>query len=319
MTEIKSTERLMRDAFIDTVFQAAKADRDLYFLSADFGAAALDAFRRDLPEQFIHTGICEQNMVDLGAGLAIAGKRVMLYAMAPFITARCYEQIKAVLVSMRLPVTLIAVGVGLGYDHATMTHFTPEDVAAMRALNGMEVLSPCDAEAAEALARDLIARPRLSYVRLERQGMAPAYNGTFAALKVDGLATLAEGKDVVIVACGYLTHKALKAREQLATAGISAAVIDLFRIKPLNGAELVRRLAMYPAVVTVEEQLLDGGFGGAVLEAMADAGLSRPVRRLGLRDGFEVVNGSRDHLHHLYGIDTPYIVAAAAGLASGQG
>lgn len=315
MAEAKSSDRLMRDAFIDTVLEAARADRDFYFLSADFGAAALDAFRRDLPEQFIHTGICEQNMVDLGAGLAIAGKKVMLYAMAPFLTARCYEQIKAVLVSMRLPVTLVAVGVGLGYDHATMTHFTPEDVAAMRALNGMEVLSPCDAEGAEALARDLIGRPRLSYVRLERQGMAPVYNGGFAAARDDGLAVLAEGKDVAIIACGYLTHKALKAREDLAKAGISAAVIDLFRIKPLNATELVARLARFRAIVTVEEQLLDGGFGGAVLEAMADAGLSRPVRRLGLRDGFEVVNGDRDHLHHLYGIDTPYIVAAAAAVA----
>ena len=134
--------QLMRDAVINEIYTAAQRDKDILFISADLGAAALDEFRENLPGQFIHAGISEQNMVDLASGLALSGKKVFLYAMAPFITARCYEQVKCVIASMNLPVTLIAVGVGLGYDHATLTHFTPEDIACMRALNRIEVLSP---------------------------------------------------------------------------------------------------------------------------------------------------------------------------------
>lgn len=307
---------LMRDAVIDQIFAAAKEDRDIFFISADLGAKALDRFRAELPDQFIHVGICEQNMVDLASGLALSGKKVFLYAMAPFITARCYEQVKCVISSMNLPVTLIAVGVGLGYDHATLTHFTPEDIACMRALNGIEVLTPSDAESASEMARLCIDAPAFRYLRLDRQALDPVFNGRFLDHCVNGVAELAPGRDVAIVACGYLTQKAFAAREILARDhDVDAGVIDLFRIKPLNGDRLRDALKNYRSIVTVEEQLLEGGMGSALAESLIDGGGIKPMRRLGMRDGFEVVNGSRDQLHALYGIDTPDIVAAAVEMS----
>lgn len=307
---------LMRDAVIDEVFAAAKRDRDIFFISADLGAKALDRFRDELPEQFLHVGICEQNMVDLASGLALSGKKVFLYAMAPFITARCYEQVKCVVSSMELPVTLIAVGVGLGYDHATLTHFTPEDIACMRVLNGIEVLTPCDVEAATKMAQLCISTPSFRYLRLERQAQMSVYSGRFSGLRDDGVAELATGQDVAIVACGYLTHKALAAREILARDhGISAGVIDLFQVKPLKASKLISIFDAYSGVVTVEEQFLAGGMGSAVIEALADGGCRKPISRLGIQDGFEVVNGNRDQLHAVYGIDTPSIVTAAVELS----
>lgn len=314
---VAAKPKLMRDAVIDTIFEAAKSDRNILFISADLGAAALDDFRRELPGQFIHAGISEQNMVDLASGLALSGKKVFLYAMAPFITARCYEQVKCVIASMNLPVTLIAVGVGLGYDHATLTHFTPEDVACMRALNGIEVLSPSDEESAASIATLAIEHPAFRYLRLERQPQPAIYNGTFEQVRGDGLCELAEGSDVAIVACGYLTHKALKAKDILADQGVSAGVIDLFRLKKIDGAALGRVMSGYQAILSVDEQMLDGGLGTAVAEALIDQGRMLPMKRLGLRDGFEVVNGDRDTLHELYGIDTPHIVEAAVALAKG--
>ncbi|MEO5375426.1 MAG: 1-deoxy-D-xylulose-5-phosphate synthase [Alphaproteobacteria bacterium] len=302
--------RLMRDAFLDVLYAAATRNRDIYLISPDFGAEALDAFRADLPNQFVHVGICEQNMVDLGAGLALSGKTVFLYAMAPFLTARCYEQIKCSLTSMQLPVTMIAVGVGLGYDHATLTHFTPEDLAAMRALNGIEVVTPADQESATVVAEDAIARPALRYVRLERLVRPHLYQGRFAEVYRRGFAVLAEGRDVWLMGCGYMTHKALAAREALKARGIDAGVIDLFRAKPLDAADLASALGSVRRVVTIEEQMLDGGFGGLVAEAMMDARCPVEMKRLGLRDGFVVVNGSRDHLHALYGVDVPDVVRA---------
>ena len=309
--------QLMRDAVINEIYTAAQRDKDILFISADLGAKALDEFRENLPEQFIHAGISEQNMVDLASGLALSGKKVFLYAMAPFITARCYEQVKCVIASMNLPVTLIAVGVGLGYDHATLTHFTPEDIACMRALNGVEVLSPADAVSAGVLAVEAINNPKFRYIRLERQLQDPLYDDGFAELQGQGFAQLGEGTDVIICACGYLVHKALKAREALLQHGFSAGVLDLFRLKRVDGPALANVLAGYEAVLTVEEQLLEGGFGSIVAETLIDRGAMKPIKRLGLQDGFDVVNGDRDTLHDLYGIDTPHIVEAALALKRG--
>lgn len=309
--------KLMRDAVIDTIYAAAQKDKDILFISADLGAAALDDFRKDLPGQFIHAGISEQNMVDLASGLALSGKKVFLYAMAPFITARCYEQVKCVIASMNLPVTMIAVGVGLGYDHATLTHFTPEDIACMRALNGIEVLSSSDEESAAAIATLAIEDPAFRYLRLERNPQPPIYNGGFGEVMDDGMCEMAAGKDVAIIACGYMTHKALKARDILAEQGISAGVIDLFRLKKIDGAKLSKLVAGYGSILTVEEQLLEGGMGSAIAEVLIDEGAMPRMKRLGLKDGFEIVNGDRDTLHDLYGIDTPHIVEAAASLAKG--
>ena len=313
----KPKPKLMRDAVIDEIYAAAQKDKDILFISADLGAAALDQFREKLPNQFIHAGISEQNMVDLASGLALSGKKVFLYAMAPFITARCYEQVKCVIASMNLPVTLIAVGVGLGYDHATLTHFTPEDIACMRALNGIEVLSPADEVSAAALAVEAINHPKFRYLRLERQPQDPLYDAGFTGLRGQGFVHLAEGNDVVLCACGYLVHKALKARDALEQQGISTGVVDLFRLKRVDGPELVNVLTGYGAVLTVEEQLLEGGFGSVIAETLIDQGTMKPMKRLGLTDGFEVVNGDRDTLHDLYGIDTRHIVEAALALKRG--
>ena len=307
--------KLMRDAVIDTICDAARKDKDILFISADLGAVALDGLRADLPDQFIHAGISEQNMVDLASGLALSGKKVFLYAMAPFITARCYEQVKCVIASMNLPVTMIAVGVGLGYDHATLTHFTPEDIACMRALNGIEVLTPGDAKAAEEIAKVAISNPDFRYIRLDRQAQAPLYDGDFKAVYDQGFGHIVEGKQVAIVACGALVQKALKAQETLTEKGVEAGVIDLFRVKPINGDGLTKVLAGYNTVLTVEEQLLEGAMGSAVAEALVDHNVLKPMKRLGIRDGFEVVNGDRDTLHDLYGIDTPHIIDAATELA----
>ncbi|MCD6075645.1 MAG: putative 1-deoxy-D-xylulose-5-phosphate synthase [Rhodospirillales bacterium] len=309
--------RLMRDVVIETICAAARRDKDILFISADLGAVALDDLRRDLPNQFIHAGIAEQHMIDLASGLALSGKKVFCYAMAPFITARCYEQIKCVISSMNLPVTLIAVGVGLGYDHATLTHFTPEDIACMRALNGIEVLTPADEVVAGEIAMRAIESPAFRYLRLDRQAFPRLYNDNAAAVLDAGFGVVRPGKDVAIVACGALVHKALAAADILAGQGVSAGVIDLVRVKPINGTALATTFEGFKSILTVEEQLLEGGMGSAVMEALVDASgrLDWPVKRLGMRDKFQVVNGDRDHLHGLYGIDTPDIVTAAKALS----
>jgi transketolase len=309
--------KLMRDAFVEGICERARHDRSIVFVSADFGAKALDRLRTDFPSQFVHSGISEQHMVDFGAGLALSGHKVILYAMAPFITLRCIEQVKCAIASMNLPVTIVAVGVGLGYDHATLTHFTPEDLACMRSMNHIEVLSPADAEGATVVADLVIDQPRFRYVRLERQAMAPLYQGRFIGARDQGLIELVAGSDVALLACGYMSHKAVNAAAQLRSQGIEAGVVDIFRVKTINPDVLAAVLGRYRTVLTIEEQLLEGGFSSAIAEVMIDAGIMKPFKRLGIHNGFEVSNGKRDHLHALYGIDVPDIVRSAEVLVAG--
>lgn len=281
-----------RDVFISEIFAAAKKDNDIIFVSADFGAPALDKFRKDLPKQFIHSGISEQHMVDMAAGLALSGKKVYIYAMAPFVTLRCLEQIKCSLALMSLPVTILAVGVGLGYADAGPTHYLTEDIACMRSIVGMEVASPCDKESTRAIARLTIAQPALRLVRMERHPLSSIYGrGEFEP--ASGFYEVVPGAGVCVMSYGHLLHRALRVKRNMD--GTKFGVIDLFRVKPLS-VKLIEVLERYQSIITVEEQCLSGGFGSAVLEFMADNGLRLPVQRLGLRERYYFENGGREQL-----------------------
>lgn len=288
--------KLMRDVLIQEFFARAQQNPNLLFLSADLGAESLDQFREELPAQFIYPGICEQNMIDVAAGLAAAHKTVFTYAMASFITARCYEQLKVALGAMNKPVTVISVGVGLGYDDAGPTHYTTEDIACLRALPNVEIWTPCDEESTREITIECCERPAFRYLRLERPALPNVYQGNFRAAMANGFAEVASGNDAVILSSGFMLHRALAVREQLKMEGLDVAVVDLFRIKPLSGRELARQLDRYSHVVTLEEQCLAGGFGSAVAEVWVDQNVNKPLLRLGLPDRYFFENGGRSHV-----------------------
>jgi transketolase C-terminal domain/subunit len=210
---------------------------------------------------------------------------------------------------MNLPVTFVSVGCGLGYDHATFTHFTPEDVAIAKGLNHMEVWTVSDAALATALSLNVARNPKLRYIRLERNYMPDLQSSQNpeSAIK-DGYREFSDSKNsVAIVTSGYLTHKALEVQREAPEKNIS--VFDLIRIKPLS-PQLVRRLSEFKKIITLEEQLLEGGIGSGVLEALADANLLRNIqfKRMGLKDGFDVFNGDRDFLLDAYGLSGQHIL-----------
>lgn len=300
-----------RDVFIDYLYEQAQKDKDIIIISADFGAPALDRYRSNLPDQFIHSGISEQHMIDMAAGMAMMGKKVYAYAMAPFLALRCYEQIKGALSLMNQPVTLLSVGVGVGYADAGPTHYITEDIACLRALNGMEVITTCDPESTLEVARLTLSEPALRYVRLDRDAQLPIYNGDFSASIPKGLHELRSGDDVCIISSGHLLGRALAAREELAKDGISAGVIDLFRIKSIDAAALNAALAQYKSIITLEEQGLDGGFGSAVIEALNDGGTARQVKRMGLPERYFFENGGRDYILDSNGLSVVDICNAA--------
>jgi transketolase len=303
---------LPRDAFIDEIFAAAKKNPNIYFMTADLGAKALDRFRVELPGQFIHGGISEQNVMDVAAGLAQNGKIVYAYAMAPFVTLRCYEQIKVAIASMFLPMTIIGNGVGYSYNDAGPTHYATEDISCMRALGGIEILTASDTETVLQTAKLTYTKPALRYIRLDRAFLPDIYPSGDKRFMRDGLVEIETGEKACIIASGIATHIAKEVRTMLAEQGHKVAIIDAFRIKPIDSAVLKRVLAPYSKIITLEEHFLSGGMGGAIVEAMADAQILIPVKRIGVADKYFLENGGRGYIQSLAGVDAKSAAKTAA-------
>lgn len=296
--------QLPRDVFIDEILAAAKRDKRVFFLSADLGAKALDGFRSGVPDQFLHVGISEQNMMDVAAGLAQNGRIVYTYAMAPFVTMRCFEQIKVALASMNLPVAIIGNGVGYSYNDAGPTHYATEDISCMRGLGAdIEILTPSDTQTAVETAKLTHQKPGFRYIRLDRAFLPDVYAKDDTRFLRDGLVEIDPGGPACILTHGFMTQKVREVRAALEKQGHKVAVIDVFRVKPISHAVLTSVLKPYSKVITVEEHFLSGGLGGAIVEAMADAGIMKPVLRLAIPDKYFCDNGGRGYILRLAGLD----------------
>lgn len=299
----KKSFPFMRDVFIDSIYESAKKDKDIYFTTPDMGAPALDKFRAEMPRQFIHSGICEQHMIAMAAGLSLMNKKAFCYAMAPFITSRCYEQIKCSIAAMDRDVTLVGIGVGLGYADAGPTHYTTEDIATMRAFPNIEIITPCDELSTKKVASLCVEEPKFRFIRLDREALPPIYKEEDFNLE-DGFSTIIKGKNKCVVTCGKLLHLAKSAIEKN---NLNLGLIDLFRIKPLT-KNFLKTISQYSEIITLEEQCLDGGFGSAILEFSNINSVNINIKRHGLDNRFYFENGGRDHLFNRYGLNVNKIL-----------
>ena len=302
-------ERSQRDAFWGRVYEAAREDRDIVLVTADMGAPALDAFRSDLPAQFINVGIAEQNAVSVGTGLALAGKKVFAYAIAPFITLRCLEQIRVGQGIMGIPLTLVGVGGGFGYEESGPTHHLVEDLAVMRAIPGLTVHSVSDAVMAGDIAGQCCRQPKARYIRLDRQALPDLYPAGTAF--PDGVSPLRAGRHGIIAATGVMVHTALAAAERLGKAGLSVGVLDVHRF-PVDEPEFLAHVAAAARLVSLEEHVLPGGLGSAIAEIIADRGLDIRLRRLGVPAGkaYGYIYGGRELIRRSCGLDLESVESA---------
>jgi transketolase len=298
-----------RDAFWSRVYEMARDNRDVIVISADMGAPALDAIRRDLSAQFLNLGIAEQNAVVVGSGLALEGKTVFVYAIAPFVTLRCLEQIRVQNAMMRIPLTLVGVGAGFGYADSGPTHHMLEDLAVLRAFPAIEIDSVSDGVMARWVAERSIAERRINYVRLDRQTLPDLYKP--GQDFKDGLAVLRASEcGVALIGTGVMTHQALAVADEIAKkGGPKLGVIDLYRL-PVNGQALGQAVKGLKRVATIEEHFLPGGLGSAVIEALSDQGGGPPVSRFGLpaEKGYCYQYGGREALRGWYGVSLPQLV-----------
>lgn len=298
----------IRDAFFDQLYDIAVKDRNVIFMTADMGAMSLEKFKKNLPGQYINVGISEQNLVSVAAGLALTGKKVFAYAITSFITQRCYEQIRVGLCGMNLPVAIIGSGPGITYNSDGPTHHAIEDVAIMRVLPNLTILSPCDAVSASFAAKNSYESNRPVYVRLDKGKLPPVYKNTDDLS--GGLSFLMSGEDVAIVTTGVMAHNALIIADKLKEHSINASVLNIFRIKPINESILLDKIGKVKLIVTIEEHFIDGGIGSIVSEIVAGKGLSVPVMRLGITDKKLDRYGDREWMHGFYGLDVAAVKRA---------
>ena len=292
----------MRDTFWNRVYELAKEDKDVIVVAADMGAPSLDKFRTDLTSQFVNTGIAEQNAMLISTGLALAGKKVFVYAIAPFITMRCYEQIRNYPAGMDLPITIVGVGAGFGYDDSGPTHHSVEDITILRCLPNMQIFSASDNNMTAKFADMAYASKHPNYVRLDRIVLPNIYDEghDFSA----GLEVLRGVNDVNILSTGNMIQTALEVSDKLKQEGINVGVIDAYRI-PIDYEVFKNTVDGAKKIITLEEHTLSGGLGSQVCEMIFDMDLDIKVKRLGLdfSQKYCYTYGGRGVVHTVYGLD----------------
>ena len=298
--------RAMRDALLERIWQGMAGDERLIFVAADFGAPTLDRIRDDFPDRFINVGIAEQNLINVSAGLALEGFKVFAYAIAPFITMRCYEQCRTnlALLSTVRPMNVTLVGVGAGYSYVVSgpTHQCYEDITLMRALPGFQVLSPADHVTAGQLYDRCAGQTGLKYLRFDAQNLPVLYGETAPDLD-RGFTQLRDGTEATMVATGYMVHTALKVAEKLAQDGINLAVIDLFNLTGFDADALAGQLASRPTLISLEEGFSGrGGVDSLLRDLLSRKGLERPTLGIGVEPAYRFELGDRATLHEQVGI-----------------
>lgn len=292
-----------RNAYGEALCELAEKYPQLVVLDADLAGATMSKFfAAKYPERFFDCGIAEANMTDIAAGLATCGYKPFTNTFAIFAAGRAYEQVRNCIAYPGLNVTVVGShgGVSVGEDGAT--HQCIEDFALMRAIPGMLVCCPCDGNEMKLAAEALINYEGPAYLRLERPA-SPIFTDEVEgySFELGKGATLADGSDCTIIACGLMVAEALKAAEILSEEGISVRVIDMHTIKPLDEELVLKAAKETGCIVTSEEHSVIGGLGGAVAELLAEK-YPVPVIRHGVGDSFGR-SGKASEVMNFYGLN----------------
>lgn len=303
----------MRDAFFAALAELGAGDPRVFALTGDLGIGLFDEFQRVAPGRYLNVGIAEQNLVGIAAGLAYAGKLPFAYSIAPFITSRPHDQVRVDVALPAANVKLVGVGGGVAYGTLGPTHHAIEDIALMRALPNLCVLTPGDPADTAGATRAAAAHDGPVYLRLGKNG-EPALLPAGTGFEIGRAVPLAGGGDVAILSAGAILAEACEAVAVLEASGIAASLTHFGTVKPLDAGAVLAAARHTGGLVTVEEHSVIGGFGSAVAELLAEHGLPARLRRVGLADRFAREVGSRSHLLAHHGLDAVAIAAAARNL-----
>ena len=303
-----SGEKLaQRSYYGKALAKLAETHPNVVVFDADLaGSTKTSSFQSAAPERFVQTGIAESNMIGVAAGMAASGKVAFASTFGVFASGRCWEQIRMAVAYPCLNVKIVATHCGLSVGPDGATHQALEDIAIMRALPNMTVVVPCDAYEAYAATLALADHQGPAYMRMGRSEF-PVIKEAGCGFTIGKADTVREGNDVSIIACGQMVQTSLEAAALLEKEGISAEVINMATIKPLDEDAIVRTASKTGAVVTAEEHSIIGGLGSAVAECLAEK-LPTPMGRVGTKDTFGE-SGEADELLAKYGLTAADIAA----------
>ena len=293
--------KFQRDEFIKEIYKAAKKNKKIYFLSADFGAPALDDFRFKLKQQFLHLGICEQNMVDFACGMALEKNKVYIYAMAPFLVLRCLEQHKTTTCLMDANVCSIITGIGLSYANSGPTHYSTEDFACLRSLPNCSIYTASDPATSQLIAKHSLKINSPTFVRLDRKSGKNFKKKTTLEDVQKGYRFIEKNNSskTLVINQGTIIERSLHVYNELKLSERkNIDILDLIRAKPFPKS-LKNIFSRYNKIITIDEQTSQGSLGSLIKENCVNV---KKIISLSLSDTFIFENIGREKLLDKYGL-----------------
>lgn len=305
-----------RQAICEVLMDRAKEDKNIVVLCSDSrGSASMTPFADAFPEQFVETGIAEQNLVSISAGLAKCGKKTFACSPACFLSTRSYEQAKIDVAYSNTNVTLIGISGGVSYGALGMSHHSAQDIASMAAIPNMRVYLPSDRHQTKKLIESLLLDEKPAYIRVGRNPVEDIYTQENCPFEMDKATVLQEGSDVAIIACGEMVRPSLDAAALLKEQGILASVLDMYCVKPLYETALRNVAERAKVVITVEEHSPFGGLGAMVAQTVARV-CPKKVINMALPDA-PVITGTSKEVFDYYGLNAKGIADKAVKALKG--
>lgn len=302
-----------RQVICDVLIEKSKDDKDIIVLCSDSrGSASLAGYATAYPEQFVETGIAEQNIVSIAAGLARCGKKSYVASPASFLTTRSMEQAKVDVAYSNTNVKLIGISGGVSYGALGMTHHSAQDIATMGSIPNMRVYIPSDRFQTRLLFEGLLKDEKPAYIRIGRNPVEDVYDENSVPFEFDKAMVVHEGTDLTIIACGEMVKPAQNAAKLLEEQGIKVRVLDMYCVKPIDREAVEKAARETKAIITIEEHTFIGGLGAMVSQIAASTTQTKVIN-LALPDSPVVTGVSKEIFDH-YGLNETGLVKLAMEL-----
>ena len=299
----------MRDAFASEIKRLSETNKNVVLLSGDIGNRMFDKYKSVSPDRFFNCGIAEANMMSIASGMALCGLKPVIYTITPFTTIRCLEQIRIGVAYHNAPVVIVGTGSGLSYSELGPTHHSLEDIAILRAVPNINILTPSDKQELIIQLQEAISMNTPSYMRIGKKGEPDLFNESHN-LGVGKANMLKDGEEILIIGIGPILTEAIEAAKSLQDDNLNIAVASMGSIRPLD-EDFLRKMVSkkYKYWITLEEHGIVGGLGSTLIEWCSDKQLyDFKIKRLGVKNEFIHKLGNQSYTRNILGIDKEGII-----------